>query len=455
MKKQVFTILFFVTYILNYAQVTVKLELQNNKYKQAYFCSVNGSKIKVISESAFKNNNLIFQFTDIDLGLYEILFPDNKEINIVIGSDKNIFLKANYNTLPNNIEVLSGNENKTYYDFIKFRKSQIYLLNKLTKSLKKSNQSSERIGFYKGVSTYKIQHFADSLYAVDTSLFVAKLIKSQVIPDLNLYSIKHFKEAQKYKYDIEFLMLHFFDNIDFSDENLIHTDILYRTIKSYIGKIVLPRNETGFNYANDFIIGKIHNQKVKNAVVYELLKIYEKSRLETVYLKLYNDYIKSNKVMLQQSDLAEFQQKNRIIKKTKQGLKAVNFTYIDNAKKTYKLQELKSNFNVLVFYKHSTNNIKSTIKQLNDIYKNYHKNGVNIIAISLDSDFDVWNKFLQKNKINFPNYLIKKDQIKIVNESYNTWSLPSIYIINKELTITAKPINVDYVKKECEKVFEN
>jgi peroxiredoxin len=456
MKKYFLLIVLSVISLIAISQVSIKLKIQNNKYKQAYLCSVYGSEITALSETNFINETISFVLNPEFKGVYKIIFNDNSQIDIIIDNDKEIELNTKYPEISQKITVIKGEENKKYYSFINYRIKQVNDLNMLISKINSNiigNQISEKIGFFKGVYTYKIQRFADSLISIDTSLFVSKLIKAMLIPDLNLYTLKN-PEAIKYKNDVEFLMLHFFDNIDFNNTELINTDIVYKTIKAYIGKIVLPRNVIGFNYANEFIINKTNDIKFKNYIISELLKIYENTQLEEVYLKLFTDYIEKNPKIISDKQYIEVVRKINIIKRLKQNSKIQDFNVIDVIGKEKNITSLNLNFNILVFYKSDTKNIKSTIKQLNYIYTKYANKGVNIIAISLDENQDIWKKFISENNFNYNNYIIKKEHIKIITDSFNTWALPSIYIINKKNILEANPMNVDYVKNECEKVFK-
>jgi len=451
----IFVLLFLA--IISNSQVSINLEITNNKYKQAYLCSVYGSKLNVEVKSVFVNNTVSFSFLPKVKGIYKIVFKDNSQLNVVVDNDKEIVLKAEYPKIAENIQVLNGDENKLFYSFVNYRTKQINALNVLIEknnSTKNNKQISEKLGFFKGVFTYKIQKYADSLIAIDTTAFVAKAIKAMLIPDLNLYTIKH-PNASKYRYDIEFLMLHFFDNIDFNETKLINTDIVYKIIKTYIEKIVLPRNIVGFNNANKFILEKVSNNlQFKKYVISELLNIYENTQMQEIYLNLYTNYVEKDTSIISKEQYTEVTKKVKIIRSLKRGSKIKDFKVIDTKGNESNILSLNSNFNILLFYKSDTKNIKSTIKQLNYINTKYKQKGINIIAISLDNDIEKWRKFITKNSFTYDNFIIKKGQEKIVNNNFNTWALPSIYIININGIVAAKPINVDYVKKECEKVFK-
>ncbi len=449
-------IVLFLTLVVN-SQISVKLKIETNNFEQAYFCSVYGEKLNVISTNKFIGDSVFFRFNNnIPKGMYKIVLGDTTQLEILIDNDSEIILTSKYPNIKGNIKILKGLENSRYYNFNNYKNTQIKTLNTFIEKINTKNpntQTSEKIGFAKGVVSYKLKQYSDSLISINPKLFVSKLIKSSLIPDVNYYTISNLT-TKTYNNDIEYLMTHFFDNIDFTDSLMLRTDIIYKTINTYIEKIVLPRNTTGFNYANEFIINKAKaNETVYNYVISMLLNLYGKTSLEDVYAKLYNDYVLKTPNVLNTAEFEEVSKKIKIITDLKQGSIAHDFSCLDTAGNTIKLSSIKSNFNILIFYKSDTKNILKTIKQLNDIYLKYKSFGIDVFAVSLDNDSKQWKTFLNSTKTDYKNFIIKPDYKTFIEKNYTTWALPSIYILDANTKIAYKPINIDYVKKECEKVF--
>jgi len=458
-KLFLFIFLSIVVSLNSIAQVSVKLTLQNNKFKQAFFCSVFGQKLNVITINKFVGDAIQFNSkNNLPKGLYMIFLDDSSKIEIIIDHDSEIILKTKYPQLIDSMDVLKGNENKTYYTFIQYKNSQIKNLNKIIESVKeklknKQNaQSLERINFLKGCIAYKIKNYTDSIINIDTNLFISKVVKASLIPNLNLYLLSHPSE-KRYDNDIEFLLTHFFDNINFADSLLLKTEFIFNSINYYIEKIALPRNVLGFNYANEFILKKAKaNENVYNYVLSLFINLYENTQLEEVYLKLYEDYLVKKPAIVSTEKFAEITKKTEIIKSLKPGTTAPDIIGIDSTGKEITLSSIKSNIILLMLWSSNTKHITETFKQLTEINNKYKEFGIKIFAVSLDTNITKWKIFLTKQPCNWVNVICK--QSNSLTGIYNTWSLPSLYMLDSKQKIAAKPINVDYVKKECEKVFK-
>jgi len=443
------------------AQVDVKLSLTENTSKQAFFCSICGQKMNVLAAKKISDNNAEFKFASgLPKGIYRIYISDSSFCDIIVDRDKEIILNSNATSLNDSMKVLKGEDNRVYYTYLQYKNNELYNLNKTISTvkplgLKKQNPLlDDRVNFIKGVETYKIQRFADSIIYKDSTLFVSKVIKALLIPNLNLWQIKH-PEEKKYGNDVEFLLNHFFDNIDFSDTAFLRTEFFYRTISYYIEKLALPRNVIGFNVANELILNRAKaNSSVYKYTLSLLFDIYENTQLEDVFVKLYDDYLSKQKDAVSEEKYSFLTNKINIIKSLKAGTQAPDVSGKDTLGKVIKLSYVKSTFTLIMFWTSATKNVDETIMQFNDLYTKYKEYGFQIYAVCLDTSDVKWKAMLRKLKPQWINVIDTQGLTGPVSKLYNTWALPSLYMIDSKMTIAAKPMNVDYVKKEFETAFK-
>lgn len=440
------------------AQFLLELSVKNNTYAQSYFCSVYGSKLTVLSASKVTDGKVTFSFkNNLHEGVYRLYLADSVSLDIIGGNDHQIMMESNADNLVDSLKVIKGNDNQLYYAYVHYRNKELKDLSAFTELIKpaatkKTNPlADERISFLEGCITYKIKKFADSLIAVDTSAFVSKLIKAQLVPNVNIEMLEH-PDGKFYNNNIEFLLFHFFDNINFSDTSFLNTEIYYRTVKYYIEKLVLPRNVTGFNYGNEFILKKAAaNQKVYSYVLSALFDLYEYSQLEDVYLNLYENYLLKDTLAVTQSMLKEIQKKVNIIKNLLPGTIAPDISGKDTLGNEIKLSSVKTKITVLFLWVPGNKHSEEALVQLGDLYKKYKEYGLEVYAFALDSSAATWKKSLRVIKQGWIDVSDLKGLQSPVCNNYNTWSLPGFYIMDENRKIFAKPMNIDYVKKEFEK----
>ncbi len=460
MKTTFLSILVFFIFHVSVAQTSVRWFVEKPLTPKALLCSVYGQKLNVIAEQTFKNHSFTFNFRqNLPKGLYKIFINDTNWVSFIIDNDQEIELNSPTSHYKSPISVIKGSDNQRYYSFVNFKAQQIrqletHLSKIEQRPMSKSNiQDAEKMGFLKGVFYYKIEQFTDSLVKIDSNAFTSKLIKAELIPNATLFDIQH-PESNLHRNDIEFLMTHYFDRIDFSDSLMLYADLIEKHINTYIEKIVLPRNESGFKYANLLILEKAKvNSTMHKAVVVMLLKIYERTNLETIFVDLFETYQSEIQAQLTPDAWIAVNEKIRIIKARSVGSSAPDFTMFDSIGIKFRLSELIKPYTVLVFWNSKKGNTDQTMMQLADLQKRYSDKGFTVIAVSTDTEKSNWMSALAQNKVLFASYIIDTKSLLNPLNQYQTWALPSIYILDARLKIVAKPINIDYVIKECEKAF--
>lgn len=415
--------------------------------------------MNVLAVKKNTGDTLTYKFKDNLLpGVYRIYISDSVFIDFIIARDHDIRMKTSAENYSDSLKVVKGDDNIKYYKYISFRNAELKKLAKLKLKIKPTDSkkldplADDRISFLQGCVTYKVNQYAENLIGSDTTAFVSKLIMAQIIPNVNLEILEN-PEGKFYNSDVEFLLAHFFDNIDFSDTNFLRTEIFYRTVKYYIEKLVLPRNVTGFNYGNEFLLKKAEASKnVYRFVLATLFDLYEVSQLEDVYVNLYDNYLSKDTIAVTPARLKEIKHKIGIQKNLLTGNTAPDITGKDTLGNEIKLSSINSKIIMLFIWKPGQKHSDDAILQLEDLYEKYKGYGLEVYAFALDSNETQFKNSLRELKQKWINVSDCKGTGSPVCDFYNTWSLPGIYILDEKRVISAKPMNMDYVKKEFEKL---
>lgn len=447
-----------------FAQTKISLTIDNNPFKAAYFSALNGAKQQVFGSKAFQGNTVVFQLQgNLVKGVYRIGLSDSAYIDIIGGSDEFIELHTNAAAIIDSLKVINGADNQNYYKYILYKNKSLATLNKLSTNFKikysgKKNNTyaQERLSFIKGSITFDINNYANKLISENPNLFSSKIIKALLVPNVNLYTIEN-PDTIAFDNDVEFLMSHFFDNIDFSDSAMLNSEIMFRSVKYYIEKLVQPRNSTGFNLANAYILGKATaDKKVYNYILSILLDFYQVSQLEDVYVKLYDDILSANKSAVSETQFNEVSKKVVVIKNVLPGKTASDFEALDSNGTIYKLSKIQKEPLLLIFYASKDTRSGELFSKLEDIYAANKEKGFEIFAVCIDSTQTDWINFLRKHKnASWINTRLNNHSINTMGDLFNTWALPSLYLLNKSLKVLLKPMTLDYLQKEYPEIFKS
>ncbi len=447
-----------------FSQTKITLVVTNNPLKTAYFSALNGAKQQIFGYKPFQGNTVTFQLQgNLVKGMYRIGLTDSAFIDILGGSDQEIVLETSSKAIIDSFKVIKGDENIRYYKYIQYKNKNLAKLNQITSNFKtkysgkKTNtMAEERLAFIKGCITLDINNYAKELIAADPDKFSSKIIKAMLVPNVNLYTIEN-PDTIRFDNDVEFLMLHFFDNIDFSDSAMLNTELLYRSVKYYVEKLAQPRNVTGFNNANTFILKKaLADKNVYNYILSMLIDLYEVSQLEEVYLKLFDEILFSNKAAVSEVRYSEISKKVSVIKNVLPGKTASDFNAIDTVGTIVKLSQINKEPLLVFFYSAKDHHADELFSKLEDMYPTNKLKGFEIFAVCTDSTQTGWKTFLRKHKnANWNNAILTEEGRKSISELYNTWALPSIYLMDKTMKIILKPMTIDYLQKEYPEYFKS
>jgi thiol-disulfide isomerase/thioredoxin len=228
--------------------------------------------------------------------------------------------------------------------------------------------------------------------------------------------------------------------IDFNDVNLFYSGLTKELFDAYIKQLFTLQNEmlivTKLNAFSDVLKKSIQgNTKVLNQYSEYLIKEYEKFGLVNCAEHLAMSLLNDNKCLIDSKTLPILEQ----YKKMAIGNKAADI-FFNNGIKYAKLSELPAKFKIVLFGASWCEACKNEIPQ----FKNYAeifktKYDAEIVFISIDTDQEKYDAFIKDlpfiNSCDYQGW--ESPNVK----NYYIFSTPSIYVLDVENKIVAKPMN--------------
>lgn len=379
-----------------------------------------------------------------ETGFYRLQFDHRKFVNIVYDNEP-VKALINIDKLPEGVTITESESNKFYHRFIKLNKefkTKTDILNYvLVKYPEKDNYYQTTLS-----ETDKLKkEYQQFINEVETTLpksLISRYIKSAQLPIVD-YTLPIEKQ-------LKYLKEHLLDKIDFQDYTLTNTDVYANKAIEYLmlySNPQLPKEllEKEFMSAVDSIL----NRSRKSEMVYKHLVEYLIDGFRKFGFDLIIDYIVSNYVI--EDDICLDAQLETSIerrinqsKHLKIGNKAPELTLPDKTGKEVRLSTIKTDKTVLVFYSTTCPHCKEVLPKLSELYK-VLKN-TEIIAISMDEKKEEWEKYIKENKFSWKDVHESKGWAGKTVEEYYIYATPSMFVLDKEKRIIAKPISVDEVR---------
>ncbi|MFW5851878.1 MAG: DUF5106 domain-containing protein, partial [Bacteroidota bacterium] len=203
---------------------SIQFQIDGFPQQTIYIAQIEGDAYAIV-DTLVSDKKGIFrtEFNDTQsIGMYAFVFPQLQQLKIpfIFNKEPEIFFSSEIFTLQEHVNVETSEENKAYYTFSRF-------YTQFTKDIAEIEEFYEtysRSGFLSDVEKEyqkRIQEekeFCNELLRTYKNTFASHIISASRKP----YSDELLSGQSKYEYEKN----HFFDNIDFSDTTLLHTDIL-------------------------------------------------------------------------------------------------------------------------------------------------------------------------------------------------------------------------------------
>lgn len=457
--KIIFLFLFLPSTIISQSQYSVSGKINGCVGKKIFFSKVIGGQIvKIDSFKLGGNCNFHYSFPDISYkGVFRISVNDSNYADLIFNKE-NISFESSADKLSTDMKIMESDENKEYYEYI--HKSvpiddSISLMTELGQKLYALNHSkvtAELNDVAKKITGFEQQkrNLTDNLIAKYSKSFTSEIIKTTPPPDFKVYQKQ--KDASAYPNEKEFLREHFFDNVDFSDSNLLHTTIIFDKVGQYFQYFASPPTVDAYKKAIDFIlIRSAANRNVNDYVMNTMMSTFDHSSWEDVYSYVAEKYLASN-TCSDDSKMKKLSEKDNTIKALKPGNKAPAINVVDLNRKEQPLDSVKADFTLVMFWASWCEFCDKAMPEIRNIYNIYKSKGLEIYAVSLDSIKQSWVEASKRYNIQWINTCNLKGFKSPVIKDYNIWQTPTFFLLDADKKIISRHVNTTMLKAELGKI---
>jgi thioredoxin-related protein len=431
--------------------ITISIkELKNQPVILADFYGDRNKNLDTVTSDTNGQVRFIMNRTRLP-GLYRISINPNSFADFIYNNESVVIETVSW-ALMDSIRVIESMENSIYFSFLrdeqKFQQ-KLDLLKPLVdryptndpffKSVKKEfrdlqNDREEMI-------TKTIQKYPE--------MFVSRLLKLQLMPFIDPE-----KTAGQRLFDMR---LTFFDRFEFDDTLLIRTDAYTTKAINYL-MLYSDRNfsqeqlEDNFIKAVDIVLGKTRrNQRIYEFILNYYTKGFEKYGFEKVLLHLAEKYVAENKCD-DQKPLSDLQKRMENYIKLAVGKTAPDFEVQTLEGKSLKINQINSKYILIIFWSSSCPHCKELLHQLKDYYSAQNEKRFEFLGISLDTDRNSWVNELKNQELPWPQSCDLAGWGGLVPGLYNIYATPTMFLLDKNLKIIAKPITFNQFVEEVKQL---
>lgn len=434
---------------------SIKGKMQGLKNTEVYLAHYFGSTQQVIKDTASvdEQGNFHFQGTeDLPLGLYLISFQKTKFLDFILGNANFSFETDTLEAIAH-MKVKGSPENEAFYAFQNEMMKQYGVLR--DPSLAPAQINSLR---------QSIKKYQDTWLQTNKNLFVSKLIKATFDPEIPAFKriVKTKKDsADLYQYQYAYYKKHYFDNIDLNDDRFIRTPFLQRKIDKFFEDLVVQESDSIRKEA-DNLLRPIQNADVRKYVIYKIASTYENHNVvgtDAAFVHMAEKYYLGEPALWDTSTVRRMKERVQVLKPLLIGKRIPNMFLTDPQGKLIQLHATGGNYTVMFLYDPDCSHCKEETPKLLAQNAYFKSKGIQVFAASIVRDMDLWKKFISEFKIqSWINGIDIHKNPKSGKEEYYTdfrntfdvYSTPIVYILDKNKKIIGKRIPVDKIQEFIE-----
>lgn len=435
-----------------YSQHTINGSIPGLENTNVYLLKVNGQSQKMV-DTAMCDANGSFKFTldaDAPIGMYSINTGSDQKIELLFNNE-NIRFVSSGNTAQDNVQIVESVENLIWYDYLYTKGFNQYKMEVIEQLLMNYPPDDE---YYKYTENYyqelqkTISERCNELISNNPNTLAVSYIKV----DMPVFAPYGMNEDERQNY----LIKHHFDNTDFTDTLLLSSNILSSKIIKYLSLYQKPSYskeqledeliiavDSIFNYA-------IVEQKVYEWVVDFLIKGFEAIGFE----KGLNHIAEQNQLSelcVNTEKKESLEHKMEMIKKLAIGKKAPAFSVKDINQKTINLYDIKSERTILIFWASWCPHCTEILPVLKEYYDPQNTEKLQVVAISVDEYKKDLMDALKTHSYDWINIAELQGWDGPTVQEYGIHATPTIFILDKDKNIIAKPTNKAGLKSVLER----
>ena len=370
----------------------------------------------------------------------------NAPINTIdiIFNRENISIKTVYPWLQDSLVILESEENKTYFNFLihenRIQEKLEILRNLLTQYPSDDELYGSVIQRYNDLQKEK-QQLIKQTCAMHKGSFASALIAMHKTPFMDA----GLSEADQQS----FYKQHYFDEIDYSNKDLIHSNAYTHHVVRYImlyrdPALSQPELEKEFMKAADEVLAHANKDpEVYDFVLNYLMEGFERLKLDNVLKNIADKYLNTVCMTDESSTLLR---RMESYSKLAVGMQAPDIAILNPMNQEIRLSAIEKPYTLVVFWASWCPSCEELMPKLKTWYGS-GKTDFEILTVSLDSIRSDWNETIEKNGYQFLNGCdLMSWNGKAVGD-YFVYATPSLFLLDRSRKILAKPLTFEDFQK--------
>jgi len=420
--------------------------IENCEEGNIQLASYSGDRFSVIDSAVSPSGSFLFILEEeAPTGIYRIIFTDhaggvrsqNRFVDFIFHRENLEIIVASTDQGPVPY-IESSLENQVYAGFMEFELEYEAQLMRVYGELYPTREGEEikhraAVQQYNNLQTGRARYI-DSIAALYPDLYAVRI--------MNAFRAPMLPGELSHRQRIDTLKECFFDLATIDDPLLLFAPVYTFKLIDYLSLYKVDtlsgeRQEQEFMAAVDQIMLHVSEQEnLRGFVVDFLLEGFEMLDMEQVQMHLMEHYLDQ----ACETDLVELiYARMEGYKRMARGQRAPDFLVLDTEGKIHRLSDLDVPYVLVIFWASSCDHCREMLPELHEWYLRENKAGVEVVAISIDTSASDFRQYMEKLE---PQWITSHESMGWhgrVPSDYNVYATPSLFLLDREQTILARP----------------
>ena len=424
-------------------QAQIQIKIDQAPDATFYLQQIKGDRAYTLDSLPMEQNEIQFSWKpNYTPGMYQV-YSGNSSL-VFLATKESIIMETAWPYLQDSLKIVQSDENKIWASYLEKKVVSYQHLDLLNPILSWYDKES---AFY----DLALKEFDQQQKVL--SVWIEELQKKDSKNSLALrYAQADLKPALPLELSLKeqqaYFKEHWFDGVDWYDNDLIHSDILSNKMTEYLG-LYADRNmdkamlQLAFKYAVDQIIPltKANNDMYAFVLDY-LVRGFERYNFEEVILHIALNYPPPSEQCENEERKSEALARLGKYESMQIGQKAADFSLPNLQGEMIRLSENTKEKILLVFWASWCPHCQTLIPQLQEWYTPEKQEKWQIYTISIDTEEPKLEAFLQAKGIKIPVLCDYKGWDTQAALNYNIYATPTMIVLDEGLTIMRKPTHI-------------
>ncbi|MEM9820620.1 MAG: thioredoxin-like domain-containing protein [Bacteroidota bacterium] len=383
-------------------------------------------------------------------GFYYLVFPDSKNLQLLLDRDQTMTIKANAIDLLNTTQIEGNIDSKLLMDNIRYEnlfQAQLGPLNNRIKQTPEGSPELQSLGAQKEALNKQRKADLELIFKEHPNAFFTSFKRAGQNPEIA--DVRNPDGSLNRALQIYLYRTAFWDDVDFSDERLLYTPVISNKLKRYIEQLT-PQLPDSINQAAKFLVDKVVDYpEYFKYIANHITLAYEPTKTtlmdpEKVYVSMIQNYFTKERAFWADSmTVFGLQKRAYEMSNSLTGSKGPNVEAKDPSGKTQSIYDIKSDYIIVYLFNPTCEHCMEQTPKLVQLYNSTSRKDIEVFSIAIDTNDAEWKNYIQKTKMNWIN--VHDPTNASIYAKYYVDVTPEIYVLNPDRTIIAKNLKVNQI----------